>query len=198
MDRRGFFKNGVEKASRVVVQEMNNKAAERAAHWIRPPYALDELEFLLTCTRCDRCLQACPHDVIFLLPARLGSKVAGTPALDLLNRGCRLCQDWPCVKACEPKALIFPEAADGGQPVQPLLARVSINPAVCLPYNGPECGACASSCPVPAALVWDGSKPRIDANRCVGCGLCREACITEPRAVDIQSLYRTSPIKGAG
>jgi len=188
----------MEKVSRVVVQEMGNKAAERAAHWIRPPFALDELEFLLTCTRCDRCLQACPHDIIFPLSARLGSKVAGTPALDLLNRGCHLCQDWPCVQACEPKALKLPELAGDQQQVQPHLASVTINPGVCLPYSGPECGACASSCPVPGALLWDGSKPHIDADRCSGCGLCREACITEPRAVEISSLYSISPPEETG
>jgi len=198
MDRRGFFKSSMEKVSRVVVQEMGNKAAERAAHWIRPPFALDELEFLLTCTRCDRCLQACPHDIIFPLSARLGSKVAGTPALDLLNRGCHLCQDWPCVQACEPKALKLPELAGDQQQVQPHLASVTINPGVCLPYSGPECGACASSCPVPGALLWDGSKPHIDADRCSGCGLCREACITEPRAVEISSLYSISPPEETG
>lgn len=195
MDRRGFFRTGMEKVSRAVVQEMNTRAASGAAHWIRPPYALDELEFLLTCTRCDKCLQACPHDVIFLLPARTGTKIAGTPALDLLHKGCRLCRDWPCVQACEPGALRLPVTEEGEEPELPHLAGVKINPDVCLPYHGPECGACASSCPVPGALLWDGSKPRIDAERCSGCGLCREACITEPRAVDIQSLYKTLGVK---
>ena len=181
----------MEKISRVAVQEMDHKAAERAAHWIRPPFALDELEFLLTCSRCEKCLHACPHDVIFLLPARLGAKVAGTPALDLLHRGCHLCRDWPCVQSCEPAALKAIEPADGEKPGPVHLASVTINPAVCLPYNGPECGACASSCPVAGALLWDGVKPRIDADKCSGCGLCREACIAEPRAIDIHSLYRT-------
>ena len=191
MDRRGFFRTGVEKASRLVVREINDKATERAAHWIRPPYALDELEFLLTCTRCDKCLQACPHNIIFLLPARLGAKVASTPALDLLHKGCHLCHDWPCVQACDPGALKLASPSDGEEPEPLHLASVSINTCVCLPYNGPECSACASSCPVPGALLWDGVKPHIDADRCSGCGLCREACITEPRAVEIQSLYQT-------
>lgn len=192
MDRREFFKAGVDKVSRVVVREMDGKAGVMAAHWIRPPFALGELEFLLTCTRCDKCLQACPYDVIFLLPSRLGVKVAGTPALDLLHKGCHLCQDWPCVQVCEPGALKLAEPADAEQPGPPRLASVTINPGVCLPYNGPECGACASFCPVPGALLWDGVKPHIDTDRCSGCGLCREACIAKPSAVDIQSLFRTA------
>lgn len=192
MNRRGFFRTGVDKVTRVVLREMDGKADAMAAHWIRPPFALGELEFLLTCTRCDKCLQACPHNVIFLLPDRLGVKVAGTPALDLLHKGCHLCQDWPCVQACEPGALRFSETSDGEESAALRLASITINPSVCLPYNGPECGACASSCPVPGALLWDGLKPRIDVDRCSGCGLCREACIAEPKAVNVQSLYRSS------
>ena len=69
-----------------------------------PPFAVDELDFLLACTRCDKCIEACPHDVLFKLPARTGLQAAGTPAMDLLNRGCHLCRDWPCVAACEPDA----------------------------------------------------------------------------------------------
>lgn len=188
MDRRGFFKAGMDQVTRIVVDEMNNKAVERATHWIRPPYALDELEFLLTCTRCDKCVEACPHNVIFLLAARLGSDVAGTPAMDLLNRGCHLCEDWPCVAACQPGALKFTES-DGDKVLDlPLLARAEINPSECLPYSGPECGACASSCPVPGALVWDGTRPGIDPGLCTGCGLCREACVVEPKAVEIRSM----------
>jgi ferredoxin-type protein NapG len=58
-----------------------------------PPYAQDELAFLLACTRCGACVTACPHGVIFPLAPRLGITVAGTPALDLLHKGCHLCED---------------------------------------------------------------------------------------------------------
>jgi len=188
MDRRAFFKSGVEKIAKTAVKVVDNKVSQRANHWIRPPYALDELEFLLACTRCDKCITACPHNVIFALSAKLGMQVVGTPAMDLLNKGCHLCEDWPCVEACEPKALQFPEVEEGETLPLAEIAYVEINTQTCLPYSGPECGACASSCPVPGALLWDMEKPRIDPEVCVGCGLCRDACIANPKAVTIKSL----------
>ena len=183
MDRRGFIRTGMKMVSRAVVR---NTLGGHSARWIRPPYALDEADFLHSCTRCDKCLDACPHQVIFSLPERLGTDIAGTPALDLLHKGCRLCRDWPCVSACEPGALRIPETEAGQEAALPRLARALINPGVCLPYNGPECGACAASCPVPGAMIWQGTQPVIEAGLCTGCGLCREDCIVEPKAVEIR------------
>lgn len=187
MDRRSFFKTMVDKASKTAIQAVDAHVNMRASHWIRPPYALDELEFLLACTRCDKCIEACPHDTIFKLPSRLGAQVIGTPAMDLINKACYLCNDWPCVEACEPNALIYPEQESNEVESLPHIAHVEINTQTCLPYLGPECGACESSCPVPGALKWDMTKPFIDSELCAGCGLCREACIVEPKAVIIYS-----------
>ena len=196
MDRREFFKTGFKKVSKTLVKAADEHVKQKALHWIRPPYALPELEFLLACTRCDKCIEACPYHVIFPLPARRGVRVAGTPAMDLLNRACHLCEDWPCVKACEPKALLQPEAGENEMVPLPHLAMAEIDKKTCLPYHGPECGACAGSCPVPGALAWEGEKPRINAETCTGCGLCREACIVEPKAVRIKSISRAAPRPG--
>ncbi|MEZ0155758.1 MAG: 4Fe-4S dicluster domain-containing protein [Candidatus Reddybacter sp.] len=211
MDRRDFFKSIFRSTTREVVKHADAKVNKAAQRWIRPPYALNELDFLLACTRCGDCIPACPHNVIFPLSARVGVKAVGTPALDLLNKGCHLCSDWPCVQACGEGALNLPElisnqqsaseelessqessdndsdnksAAATAQPL-PKLASASINKQSCLPYSGPECGACEASCPVPGALLWDGHLPLIDNTTCVGCGLCRQACIMQPSAINI-------------
>ncbi|MDT8404153.1 hypothetical protein [Sulfuriflexus sp.] len=194
--RRNFFRRAAGKAAEHVVEEADARLEARASRWIRPPWARPELEFMLACSRCEACIQACPHKVLFPLPARYGADVAQTPALDVLDGGCHLCEDWPCVKACEPAALRLPEAKEAtgaGEAVAqpfPKLAHAAINTAECLPYQGPECGACEGSCPVPGALLWDGTRPRIDMTACSGCGLCRAACIADPPAVMISSLYR--------
>ena len=187
MKRRDFFKASARRAAGAVVDVLDAKVEQRAASWIRPPFARRELDFLLACTRCDDCVRACPHGVIFKLPASLGLQVAGTPALDLSHRGCHLCQDWPCVAACEPAALVLPKDED---PAPPRLAAARIDTNSCLPYSGPECGACADACPVPGALTWRGPKPTIDAEICTGCALCREACITDPKSITIATLRR--------
>ena len=197
MNRREFFKTGLKKASKSLVNAAVNHVRQRALRWIRPPYALDELEFLLACTRCNKCIEACPHHVIFPLPARLGAQVACTPAMDILNKGCHLCDDWPCVSTCEPGALSQPEVSGDNVVPLPRIALAEINKNTCLPYNGPECGACASSCPVPGTLLWRGERPYINTDTCTGCGLCREACIVQPRAIDIKSVHLPSPRRAA-
>ncbi|MBQ0720285.1 MAG: hypothetical protein KBT88_02075 [Gammaproteobacteria bacterium] len=209
MDRRDFFKSIFRNSTREVLKHADAKVNKAAQRWIRPPYATDELDFLLACTRCGDCIAACPHQVIFPLSARVGVKAMGTPALDLLNKGCHLCSDWPCVQACNEEALNLTQLISSQQktakefksaedntdkdchnedetaPSLPLpkLARASINKQTCLPYSGPECGACETSCPVPGALIWDSQKPHIDNAVCVGCGLCRQACIMQPSAI---------------
>ncbi len=185
IDRREFLRRGLHKVTEQVMDAAESRVVERARHWIRPPYAIPELEFLLACTRCDACREACPHQVIFPLPARLGMDVAATPALDLLNRGCHLCVDWPCVTVCEPHALRHPEPTDDLPVPLPRFAQMTIDVNQCLPYLGPECGACEGVCPVPGALVWERERPVIDMAICAGCGLCREACILEPKAIHL-------------
>lgn len=191
MRRRDFFKLGARRTAQAVVGVLDERAERRAAGWIRPPFARPELDFLLTCTRCDDCIEACPHDVLFALPARLGLQVAGTPAMDLATKGCHMCADWPCVAACEPNALVLAQAAPDAPPAPPKLATARIDTSSCLPYSGPECGACAHACPVDGALRWvNGIKPVIDEQICTGCALCREACITEPKSVLVSALVR--------
>lgn len=199
LDRRELFKRGLGRAVDMAVKEVEHRANENARHWIRPPYALDELDFLIKCTRCSDCIEACPHDVLFPLPPKRGLQVVSTPAMDLLNKACHLCSDWPCVTACTPGALVQPAPAetDGDNENNtanvplPRLATASIDTTKCLPYKGPECGACAGSCPVPNALVWDGPLPRIDPEFCTGCAMCREVCIVEPKAVLIRHSAHT-------
>ncbi|WJW74801.1 hypothetical protein QVG61_09845 [Thiohalobacter sp. IOR34] len=183
MDRRAFFQQALRKTGRQVVKQVDARVSQRASRWIRPPHALDELEFLLACTRCNACVEACPEQLIFPLPSRLGAQVVATPALDLLHKACALCEDWPCVAACEPGALRLPEVEEEAARPLPRLARLEIDPASCLPYSGPECGACSGSCPVPGALGWMGPRPQIDAGRCIGCAQCRSACILDPPAM---------------
>ena len=189
-DRRDFLRRGLRKTAEAAGQVAGARLSSKPASWIRPPYALAEDDFLSKCDRCGKCAEACQFNVIFKLPDRLGDRVAGTPALDLVNRGCHMCQDWPCVAACEPGALSIPITDDEGEaepaPSElPVLARASIDTALCLPYLGPECGACASACPVPDALIWkDRIKPVITRD-CTGCGMCREVCVVEPKAVSI-------------
>jgi ferredoxin-type protein NapG len=186
MDRRSFLKRTAQKTAEHAVESLESRIKQRARRWIRPPYAIDELDFLLACSRCGDCIDACPHGTVFPLKASLGADVVGTPALDLTNKACHLCEDWPCVNACATGALRLAETKDNTE-TRPMLATAQINTRECLPYKGPECGACEGSCPVTGALLWKDVRPVIDTDHCIGCGLCRESCILEPPAIVIQS-----------
>ena len=187
LNRRDFIRLSARKTAEVTAQLAHTPTAPQ--NWLRPPFAETELRFLLDCTRRDKCIEACEFDVLFKLPERMGRQVSGTPAMDLLNQGCRMCVDWPCVKACEPQALRIPDEPGDNLSAMPRLARVEIDPNTCLPYLGPECGACAHACPIPGALEWEnGVKPIINEELCTGCALCREACIADPKAVKVSVL----------
>ena len=190
MDRREFFRRSISRVAEKAVEKADNKIAARAVHWIRPPYAKTELEFLLSCTRCNDCIDACPYKIIFPLSAKNGADVMHTPALDLLNSGCHLCEDWPCVTACDANALSLPDIQlENDENFHlPRLAKAVVDTEICLPYKGPECGACAASCVVEGALVWEMERPSINLELCTGCAMCREHCITEPKAINIMNL----------
>ena len=192
--RRAFFRRAAGKAAEKVVEHAEAKIEARATRWVRPPFAVSELEFVLACTRCGDCIEACPHKVLFPLSSSYGADVAATVALDVLNGGCHLCEDWPCVTVCEADALKMPETNEEDEAEQrriwPKMARAEINPDDCLPFKGPECGACAGYCPIPDTLTFQREKPQINQDSCAGCGLCRAACISTPNAIQIRSLYR--------
>ena len=187
-DRRRVIRETVNKARNNASKTLSYEGEGRSRYWIRPPYALPEAEFLAACRRCDACIEACPHGVIFRLSGTVGAQAALTPALDLMNHGCHLCADWPCVKSCETGALQRPE--EKGQVIAfPLLARAWIDQVICLSYKDESCGVCSEVCPVVAgAESLRLAKPVIDQSICVGCGLCREACVSEPKAIHIRSL----------
>jgi ferredoxin-type protein NapG len=198
LDRRAFFKRGFSKVSNSVVKYADKKLTENATKWIRPPYSINELDFVTNCNRCGECIVACKYDVIFSLPGSYGPSVVKTPAMDLINKGCHLCEDWPCVSACETNALKLPELGNEDKEENihteviplPRMAIAKISDEYCLPFKGPECGACNSSCPVKGALSWDMTRPVINNDICVGCGLCRQACITYPSSITIHHVSK--------
>ncbi len=197
LDRRSFFRLGARKAAKTAVDMADKRVEERTKLFVRPPFAIKELDFLLRCTRCTDCITACPHQTIFPLSARLGVEVVSTPALDLTNKACHLCEGWPCVSACKTEALVLP-IAEIGEDEQPLpiaapkLALAIIDTSTCLPFMGPECGACGSVCPIPDAIEWDMTRPQINPALCVGCGLCRESCVTDPKSIKFTTINRAA------
>lgn len=73
-------------------------------HYLRPPGALKESDFLALCIKCGQCVQSCPYETLNLLDIAQGHNV-GTPFVEALQRGCYLCETLPCIEACPTNAL---------------------------------------------------------------------------------------------
>lgn len=146
---------------------------------LRPPGALDEVEFLSTCTRCNACVEACPHLAIVKQPQSAGL-AAGAPMIDPQKQPCMLCDGFPCVSACEPKALRPFEKVEMGTAV--------IDPEHCLVSQDQVCTLCFDACPYPfdAIEIDQDFAPQI-LSGCVGCGQCVRVCPTFPAAIQCLS-----------
>lgn len=145
---------------------------------LRPPWALEEPAFLEACTACDRCVDACPEQVL----VRAGG---GHPVFDPARGECTFCGD--CATACTPGAL------DRTQP-RPWTQTAVIGEA-CLTAQGVVCASCADACPERAIGMHRAGPvavPRIDAAACSGCGACVGVCPTVTVALQASLSPRLS------
>ena len=132
--------------------------------WLRPPGAVDESKFFDRCTKCDDCIEACPFDAI------RHHKIDMTPVIFAEESPCQLCEDFPCVEACETEALLpLTGVSDVG------MGKARLSYQECTAVHG--CNACVSKCPVEAIAMDFGSMQIAVLNdRCVGCGICQQIC----------------------
>jgi ferredoxin-type protein NapG len=150
---------------------------------LRPPGAKSEDEFLSKCIRCGKCALACPYKVVLAADASKGTSV-GTPYLDARTGPCQLCHDFPCVAACPTGALSGIE-----KPQDVMMGVAVLDRQLCIALKGIRCEVCYRVCPLGDEAikihyrVREGDaihaifEPVIDADKCVGCGICVERCV---------------------
>ena len=97
---------------------------------LRPPGSQGEADFMARCIKCGKCVEACPHRVIRVAGLEAGA-AAGTPYIDAREGACRMCEDFPCVKACPTQAL---RDVDSRADVNMGYAKIDEN--ICIAFKG--------------------------------------------------------------
>jgi ferredoxin-type protein NapF len=161
-----------------------------AAGPLRPPGAVDETRFTGICVRCGNCFRACPANIIRRDQGESGIAGLLTPKLDFREDYCR--EDCTqCTQVC-PSGALTALAREDKPRVSIGLPQVDMD--VCKLIQGLDCYDCRNRCPYEAIkLEWSDIEysqiPRIDAEKCNGCGACEAVCPTTPiKAIVVKPL----------
>ena len=194
-DRRGLIKQGVHFFAKPAVETVQNKIEKinetvdkftKRVPLLRPPGAVTERQFLQDCTRCDKCIHACPKDAIVKAPKKFGFLVMGTPYIDPIKNPCVMCDDLPCISACPDNALLPVDS-----PSEVNMGYAILDKKKCQAYGDTFCQQCIIDCPIPGAITQNkDQQPEFHKKICTGCGVCARSCSTVniPVAIKIKPL----------
>lgn len=184
LSRRNLIRQGVHMFAKPTMENIQgkidkvNKTVDKITKRVpllRPPGAISERAFLQACTRCDKCIHACPKDAIQRVPKKMGFLIMDTPYIDPLKVPCVMCDDLPCISACEDEALL---PVPGG-PADVEMGYAILDKKKCQSYGHTFCQQCIIDCPVPGAITQNREQqPIFHKDICTGCGVCVRSCST--------------------
>lgn len=173
----------VASAKRLLSRNVGPRA--RPAALLRPPGALPEIAFLSRCVRCGLCIKACPSNG--LQPAW------GTAWIEDIFSPVLIPRRGPCEPDCNACGRVCPSLAIAPLPLEhkqwAKIGTAEVQEARCLAFaENRACVVCQEVCPfgaidlvrVPNVAV---AVPKVNAERCFGCGYCEENCPTARPAI---------------
>lgn len=162
---------------------------------LRPPGALSEQDFLATCIRCMRCVDACPNHALVPVPSSQRDNGTGTPTMHPRKAACMLCAaddgDFlKCTEVCPSGALQLVEKNKNDIMDKVKIGIAELDLELCYSYNNWSCGACYRACPLAGEAMTIGlwERPTVHPEACVGCGCCERSCIRYPHAIRVKSV----------
>ena len=164
--RRQFFGAAFTIVAAAVLWKKTVWAAEKA---LRPPGALNDMEFTAVCNRCGRCVQVCPANALQPMPLSKGLANFETPCIIPRKNRCDLCL--ACQKVC-------PTGAIEQVPLEKIcIGKAVIDHSRCIAWQEDKlCYICGEQCPVLAITADEHHRPIIRPDKCVGCGSCENGC----------------------
>lgn len=176
----------------VVTKSFGANLQDESSLPVRPPGSVPEQSFLQMCIRCGECFKACPNNVLQPLSFEQGLEGLWTPAVKA---------DWAgCESSCNACGQVCPTGAIRALPLEEKkVARMGlaiVNEQTCLPHAGREaCQLCVDECASAGynaiEFIRVGTQvddlgqpledsgfvaPVVQADKCVGCGLCQTRC----------------------
>ncbi len=198
VNRREFVKQGSAVAltlgGSVYLSRIGEPASASTPSPLRPPGALPEDDFVSTCIRCMRCVDACPNHCLESMPHTAPAGRAGTPTMHPRKASCMLCahedsEYLKCTEVCPSGALQLIEREREEITEKVAIGVAEIDFDLCYSYNNWSCGACFRACPLAGEAMTVGAweRPTVHPEACVGCGCCERSCIRYPHAIRVRS-----------
>lgn len=130
---------------------------------IRPPWSVDNEQFIAGCSRCGDCVSQCETNILIIGDG-------GFPEVKFSQGECSFCQR--CVGVCQ-QPIFRPTTEQAWQ------HKIDIT-SNCLAQRLVECRTCQDYCETQAIRfkpqLGQPAKPNINLADCNGCGACLGAC----------------------